>query len=83
MSPPGSGIFAQTNCPEAGERARRIVSLLDELWLSRKQTQMFAIQHRLYLEQCRLQMFAKASSDPDQLFAGMSSILGCGCELAF
>ncbi|MEM9769434.1 MAG: ISKra4 family transposase [Cyanobacteria bacterium P01_D01_bin.71] len=63
---PGLGkFFIQTNCPEAGERERRIVSILGELWLSRQQAQTLSVpprvKHSPYLENCCLRMCAKAS----------------------
>lgn len=52
-------------CPVAGERSRRVVSILGELWFSAQQAQALSvppsIKHSPYLEQCCLRMCAKAS----------------------
>ncbi|NES93569.1 ISKra4 family transposase, partial [Okeania sp. SIO2B9] len=63
---PGLGkFFIQENCPEDGERPRRIVSILGDLWVSCNQAQTLSlkarVKHSPYLEKCCLRMCAKAS----------------------
>lgn len=65
----------QTTCPVPGERSRRVVSILGDLWLSAQQAQALSVpprvKHSSYLEQCCLRMCAKASYQQAELDVAM------------